>query len=213
MLLLISEEEAVGLLRDVLRLSHPVSIERVREEVTFLSNIWNDRRDPEFAQTLKTAKESLEELAENGSDIFKKLDEVPSVSTTVDGTPIAELGYLEPIKKRRRVIVDEISRCLICKGKGYKTLESPLFRDCTACLGVGEVPKKLMCKYCTDGIFTLPNGMRTTCKKCNGSRFKNHPFLKQPCRLCRATGQILDLQTSTLVSYKCNVCSGSGKIF
>jgi hypothetical protein len=213
MQLLISEEEASRLLRDIFRLSHPVSLQRIEEEFIFLNSIWGQGKyaDPEFIGRLHYAYEDLKDLSRSESDIFRKVLELPNPAITIDGFPIEELGCPEKPRKRK-VYDDGISRCLICKGAGYKTIESPLFKECSVCFSTGKTALKIHCRDCDKGKFTLSSGAKVNCKRCGGNGYKNHPFLKQPCRTCRGTKVVLDLENFNLVSYRCKNCAGAGKI-
>ena len=62
----------------------------------------------------------------------------------------------------------------------------------------------VICNQCLNGVFTLRNGRKVTCRKCKGTG-----IYKFKCRACNGTGYVGNVKTEFI---NCGKCSGTGKI-
>lgn len=136
----------------------------------------------------------------------------------VDGTPLSQLGLgLGPNTNGRD--------CEDCGAKGYRKHQDMKFVNCKTCLGVGVLQP---CRACsTTGRFTLRNGNKVSCRRCNAKGFIIRSDLRRPfmgwtpwdiqftglsiCPHCLGSGTAGE-QTGKVLYYRCGGCNGTGEI-
>ncbi|MBI4090476.1 MAG: hypothetical protein HY422_00460 [Candidatus Komeilibacteria bacterium] len=125
--------------------------------------------------------------------------------TTVDGTPLSELGLgLEST-------VNGID-CPACLHKGYTVTYGIGYRVCTECDEYGTQPCTFACKSCKGtGRFKQRLGRVVACRTCQGSGTFKHPYSSRPCRVCGGTKTCLT-KTEQANYHKCWECHGKGEV-
>jgi DnaJ-class molecular chaperone len=126
-----------------------------------------------------------------------------SGATTIDGTPLSELGSGLGSK------INGIE-CTHCTGKGYEQNEHTEWRVCGHC-NFGYVIKDISCRPCNgSGKFQQKNSKRIVpCRTCNGTGIFDRRRIV--CPHCRGTMTLHDTEKTT--SYvKCFYCAGVGEI-
>jgi DnaJ-class molecular chaperone len=152
--------------------------------------------------------------------------------TTVDGTPLADLGKGYPLTVSART-------CEKCSGLGYKEFHETdrKLGTCKKCGGSGMV--RYPCKKCGgSGDYKHPRTGRVTgkCYRCDGSgwfypehkrpprgslfgffdRIKYIPGTRkrgQTCRACDGTGQVWqDVDVGATLYAICETCKGKGEV-
>lgn len=130
----------------------------------------------------------------------------PSTITTVDGTPLSELGKgLGPTTNGRI--------CPECDGNGYESVEGfGSWKVCDRCIG-GRVPRSFTCRPCNGtGKFTQKNSRRiVNCRVCRGTGLFNHPTLTMNCPDCDGTATVR-IPGQNVSYHTCWKCRGVGEI-
>lgn len=141
--------------------------------------------------------------------LFSKEKEFKETKTTMDGTPLAELGL--------GLGAENGTDCPECGHRGYVKFEPSAYMECTTCKGIGLEPGIETCSACRGtGKFTQERSRRVvTCRVCQGRGFTRKPALwsnlTEVCSKCRGIGRILR-PTGAVQYVKCRKCEGKGEI-
>lgn len=130
----------------------------------------------------------------------------PSTITTVDGTPLSELGKgLGPTTNGQI--------CPECDGNGYESTEGfGSWKVCDRCIS-GRVPRTFTCRPCKGtGKFTQKNSGRIVdCRVCKGTGVFHHPTLTMDCPICGGTATVR-IPGQNVSYHICWKCKGAGEI-
>ncbi len=149
----------------------------------------------------------------NGSEEAKKLSqEVISSYKLLKNLAISNVSDKERNIAQRMFDEDEdmfsfYETCPRCYGeKVIKWSTAPY--ACPKCnpfpLALFNRQRGVICNQCLNGVFTLRNGRKVTCRKCKGTG-----IYKFKCRACNGTGYVGNVKTEFI---NCGKCSGTGKI-
>ncbi len=215
----ITEGQAIELLHTHFLLSAPVAFEDVKKKYRQESKrLHPDAGGSEDAfKALSGAFDGLKQLYQIGSRLFdaEPLEEVaegepkpPSMPrTTIDGTPLSELGLgLGPTTNGRD--------CPHCEHRGYTITKEHSHGRCTKCGGKGMQPREYPCNACSGtGKFTQARSGRVVdCLRCNGSGKFQHPHFKEWCTACHGSGRTNTARVIKIYVMKCWNCKGTGEI-